>query len=54
MYVTKPFDAGELRARVGVGARVVELQKGLATRVQELEEALTRVKQLQGLLPICS
>ena len=53
-YITKPFDAGELRARVSVGARVVELQKGLATRVQELEEALTRVKQLQGLLPICS
>src|SRR5438034_801704 len=28
-YVTKPFDFGELRARVQVGQRVVELQKAL-------------------------
>lgn len=53
-YVTKPFDFDELRARVQVGVRVVELQKALAERVQQLEEALSRVKQLQGLLPICS
>jgi len=30
------------------------LQLSLATRVQQLEDALTRVKQLQGLVPICS
>ena len=53
-YVTKPFDREELRARVQVGVRIVELQQGLADRVIALEEALTRVKQLQGLLPICS
>lgn len=53
-YVTKPFDREELRARVQVGMRVVELQANLAERVLELEEALARVKQLQGLLPICS
>ncbi len=53
-YVRKPFDREELRARVGVGVRVVELQRSLAARVRELEEALGRVKQLQGLLPICS
>lgn len=53
-YITKPFAADELRARVGVGVRIVELQRSLAVRVQELEEALGRVKQLQGLLPICS
>jgi DNA-binding response OmpR family regulator len=53
-YVTKPFDKDELRARVQVGARVVELQAALAQRVEQLEEALSRVKQLQGLLPICS
>ena len=52
-YVTKPFDHGELRARVQVGARVVSLQTALAARVNELEEAITNVKQLQGLLPIC-
>jgi phosphoserine phosphatase RsbU/P len=53
-YVTKPFDREELRARVQVGIRIVELQQSLAERVQALEEALARVKQLQGLLPICS
>lgn len=53
-YITKPFDADELRARVNVGARIVQLETHLATRVRELEEALHSVKQLQGLLPICS
>ncbi len=52
-YVTKPFDHGELRARVQVGARVVGLQKALAERVHQLEEAMNSVKTLQGLLPIC-
>lgn len=53
-YLTKPFDRAELRARVQVGAQVLELRSKLAERVHELEEALTQVKQLQGLLPICS
>ncbi len=53
-YITKPFDRDELRARVQVGIRVLELQGALAHRVRQLEEALSRVKQLQGLLPICS
>ena len=53
-YVTKPFDRDELRARIQVGRTVVELQGTLAARVRELEAALAQVKQLQGLLPICS
>ena len=53
-YVAKPFNREELRARVQVGVRMVELQQSLADRVKALEEALARVKQLQGLLPICS
>jgi phosphoserine phosphatase RsbU/P len=53
-YVTKPFNREELRARVQVGVRMVELQQHLADRVRALEEALARVTQLQGLLPICS
>jgi DNA-binding response OmpR family regulator len=52
-YVTKPFDREELQARVQVGRAVVELQRSLAARVRELEDALTQVRQLQGLLPIC-
>jgi phosphoserine phosphatase RsbU/P len=53
-YVTKPFDRQELHARLQVGVRIVRLQLDLAARVAELEEALGRVKKLQGLLPICS
>ena len=53
-YLTKPFDAGELRARVRVGARILALQQALADRVQALEQALGQVKQLEGLLPICA
>jgi phosphoserine phosphatase RsbU/P len=53
-YITKPFNRQELRARLEVGLRIGELQKNLAARIDELETALSRVKQLQGLLPICS
>jgi sigma-B regulation protein RsbU (phosphoserine phosphatase) len=53
-YIIKPFDPEELRARVAVGVRVLGLQQKLAERVTELQEALTNVKQLRGLLPICS
>ena len=53
-YIVKPFDPDELRARVQVGIRVLTLQERLADRVAALQEALTRVKRLQGLLPICS
>jgi sigma-B regulation protein RsbU (phosphoserine phosphatase) len=52
-YVTKPFNREELRARVRVGLRVIELQQNLADHVKELQEALAHVKQLQGILPIC-
>jgi DNA-binding response OmpR family regulator len=53
-YLTKPFDPAELKARIQVGTRVVTLQADLVSRVAELEDALGRVQQLQGLLPICS
>jgi len=53
-YVRKPFEAEELRARVASGVRVLTLQEKLAERVSELEAALAKVKQLSGLLPICS
>ena len=53
-YLVKPCHQGELLARVNVGERVLALQKGLANRVEELQQALAQVKQLSGLLPICS
>ena len=53
-YIAKPFDPVELESRVRVGERMVKLQRSLAARVAELEEALAHVSKLQGLLPICS
>ncbi len=53
-YLTKPIHRAELRARLQVGALVLELQSKLAARVSELEAVLSQVKQLQGLLPMCS
>jgi phosphoserine phosphatase RsbU/P len=53
-YLIKPFDPDELRARINVGVRVLRLQERLAERVNELQDALANVKQLHGLLPICS
>jgi len=53
-YLTKPFHQEELRVRVGVGVQMLVLQKALAERVKQLEEALSQVKELQGILPICS
>jgi len=52
-YIVKPFDRSELKARINVGERILRLQAELAARVKELELALTNVKLLQGLLPIC-
>jgi DNA-binding response OmpR family regulator len=53
-YMTKPFDPVELEARIRVGERVVKLQSSLAARVAELEDALSLVRRLEGLLPICA
>ena len=53
-YLAKPFDPGELTARVRAGERVVNLESDLRQHVRELEDALAHVKQLQRLLPICS
>jgi CheY-like chemotaxis protein len=53
-YVSKPFDREELRLRLRAGQRILELQKSLADRVTDLEDALARVKQLEGIIPICA
>ena len=53
-YVVKPFDREELHARLQAGIRIVGLQSDLADRVRDLEDALSQIKQLTGMLPICS
>jgi DNA-binding response OmpR family regulator len=53
-YLPKPFDPGELCARVEVGRRMLELQDALASKVEELLQALKQIKTLRGILPICA
>ncbi len=53
-YLTKPFDVGELRARVDVGSRMLDLQETLNAKVDELRRTLAEVKALRGILPICA
>lgn len=47
-YLTKPFDAGELLARVGVGRRFAALYRDIEAKNQLLEE-LARTDPLTGL-----
>lgn len=48
-YVTKPFDSGELRARIDVGKRMVEMQEALFKSREELAHQATH-DPLTGLL----
>jgi CheY-like chemotaxis protein len=52
-FLRKPCGASELVARVRTGQRIVELERNLAGRITELEDALDSVRQLRRLLPIC-
>ena len=47
-YLTKPFDPTEMLARMGVGRRIVELNRELAARSKKMEEA-ARTDPLTGL-----
>ena len=49
-YLAKPFDPDELRARVRVGARILQLQSALARRVSELQRAATARQQAEEAL----
>ncbi|MCX5819363.1 MAG: response regulator transcription factor [Deltaproteobacteria bacterium] len=53
-YLAKPFDPGELRARIEVGRRLVEMQDALAAKVEELRQAFDQIKTLRGIVPICA
>lgn len=47
-YLTKPFDADELRARLGVGRRVIEMQRHIEAKTRELARE-SRTDPLTGL-----
>src|SRR3989442_13942492 len=50
-YIVKPFQREELRARVRVAQRLLQLQAFLPDRVKELEAALAPLNLLQTPLP---
>jgi len=52
-YISKPFDPGELFARLEVGRRLIEMQERLAEKVDELKHTLDQIKTLRGIVPIC-
>jgi phosphoserine phosphatase RsbU/P len=52
-FITKPFDSDELRARVCVGMRFLEIQRQLQLKIDELSRAAKDIQELRGLLPIC-
>ena len=51
-YATKPIQAEELRARVQLGCRIIELRAALKTEVGALAVALARERLLLGRLAL--
>lgn len=53
-FLSKPFDLEELKARINAGRRIVELNRDLKTKLEELRKAQEEIKVLRGIIPICS
>ncbi len=53
-YLLKPFQPRELRSTIEMALYKADMEKQLKQANQELKEALTKVKQLSGLLPMCA
>ena len=53
-YITKPFQAEEVLARVKTHLTLRSLQKSIEDKNAQLQKALDEVKILSGFLPICS
>ena len=53
-FLAKPFDPRELGVRIVSGKRILELEEKLGQKIADLENALNKIEQLEGMLPICS
>ncbi len=53
-YITKPFQAEEVLARVKTHLTLRSLQKSLEDKNAQLQKALDEIKTLRGILPLCS
>ncbi len=52
-FLSKPFNHGELVARINVGRRILKMQDTLVAQTDELRQSLAQVKTLTGYIPIC-
>jgi CheY-like chemotaxis protein len=53
-YLTKPYHPEELKARIKVGRRMIDLQDRLTAKIAELGQALEQIKIMSGIIPICA
>ena len=53
-FITKPFQAEELLARVATHLELSRLRARLEQQTAELRDALAKVKTLSGFIPICA
>lgn len=53
-YVSKPFNPEELLARVKAQIELKQINDQQVQLIEELEQALSDIKQLSTLIPICS
>jgi DNA-binding response OmpR family regulator len=53
-FLSKPFNQVELMARLHAGMRILDLQRTLTDRIQDLEESRQREDHLRTLMPICA
>jgi diguanylate cyclase (GGDEF)-like protein len=51
-FVSKPFNPAELKARLGVGLRMIALQDGLESKFHELERANAQLAQIAATDPL--
>jgi two-component system, response regulator PdtaR len=53
-YLTKPFEENDLRIAIEVGLYRARLEKEREKLLRELQEAMSKIKTLSGLIPICA
>jgi len=53
-FLSKPFDPGELMARIDVGRRTIAQEDRLGLKIKELLLAGEKIKTLQGVVHICA
>ena len=53
-YIARPVSNRELKARIRAMVRILKAERERDQLIDELQAALSKVKQLSGMLPICS